>query len=277
MIIRKLSDKKLNILLIQGSPREIDTCPNMNSKTSKIIHYILEKYSPFANFLVVDLSVNQQKKSIIQPCKGCFSSAGGYHCHWECDCYKKGDKKAPDLMMDQDVYKKLEWCDVFIVFSPIHWYAPSSQIKSLFDRLVCANLTITQGEAVELMGKNSKNSKITGNLLKSGEYDHLLKNHLEGKIGSFFLHGDDGSNELESTNMERDNEEKNYAKKIKSFIMPIVMQCRYSGIEVPDELIEAFYTNVDKDYYTANLNFNENDDFLKKSESLMERILKLKN
>ncbi len=34
---------------------------------------------------------NQHKRPIIQPCKGCISTAGGYHCHFPCSCYHKGD------------------------------------------------------------------------------------------------------------------------------------------------------------------------------------------
>ena len=137
MIIRKLGDKKPKVVLFQGSPRDKETCPNMDSKTHTIVEYMVENWSPFINFKVIDLSVNQYKKPIIQPCKGCVSTAGGYHCHFPCSCYNKGDQKLPDLMHELDVYKHLQESDAFIVVSPIHWHSLSAQIKTMFDRLVC--------------------------------------------------------------------------------------------------------------------------------------------
>ena len=98
MIIRKLGDKKPKVLIFQGSPRDKDTCANMESKTHKVVEYMKSKWSPFINFNIIDLSVNQSKRPIIQPCKGCISTAGGYHCHFDCSCYFKGDDKKPDLL-----------------------------------------------------------------------------------------------------------------------------------------------------------------------------------
>ena len=114
--------------------------------------YIVEQWSPFINFKVIDLSVNQHKRPIIQPCKGCISTAGGYHCHFPCSCYNKGDKKMPDLLQELDVYKLLQEADAFIIFSPIHWHSLTSQIKLLFDRLVCINLTMDVWDAINVIG-----------------------------------------------------------------------------------------------------------------------------
>ena len=79
MKIRKLGDRKPRVLVFQGSPRDPDTCSGMISKTHKIVDYITKKWSTFVDFEVVDLAVNHKKKPIIQPCKGCISTAGGYH------------------------------------------------------------------------------------------------------------------------------------------------------------------------------------------------------
>ena len=133
MKIRKLGDKKWKVLIFQGSPRDPDTCPNMESKTHKVIDYVMEKWSPFLEIKVIDLSVNSNKKPIIQPCKGCVSTAGGYHCHFPCSCFFKGMKK-PDLLSELNVYELLQEADAFLVFSPIHWHSLSSQVKTLFDR-----------------------------------------------------------------------------------------------------------------------------------------------
>ncbi len=134
-LFEELNKSKPKVIIFQGSPRDKDTCPNMDSKTHTIVEYIIEKYSDMYDFDIIDLSVNQSKKSIIQPCKGCVSTAGGYHCHWYCTCYKKNDEKKPDFMYDGDIYTKLEKCDAFLVFSPIHWYSVSSQVKAFFVEL----------------------------------------------------------------------------------------------------------------------------------------------
>jgi hypothetical protein len=55
--------------------------------------------------------------------------------------------------------------------------------------------------------------------------------------------------------------------------MPQVLQCKYSGIEVPDNLIEAFYTNKGVPYYEANLDFWENETFFKRADKLIENFL----
>ena len=59
MIIRKLGDKKPNVVLFQGSPRDKETCSGMDSKTEVVVNYLVEQWFPFINFKVIDLSVNQ--------------------------------------------------------------------------------------------------------------------------------------------------------------------------------------------------------------------------
>jgi hypothetical protein len=47
MKVRKLGDWKPKVLVFQGSPRDPDTCANMESKTHKIVEYMISKWSPF--------------------------------------------------------------------------------------------------------------------------------------------------------------------------------------------------------------------------------------
>jgi multimeric flavodoxin WrbA len=267
MIIRKISDKKPNIIIFQGSPRKKNSCSNQESKSEKVANYLYEKWLPFSNIEIIDLSVG---KVIIQPCKGCISTSNGMHCHWACSCFKKGSTKSPDLMYEADIYNKLEKCDGFLVITPIHWYSVSTQVKAMFDRLVCANQTITKEQAIEIFGKeNIKNSEITGNAELSGEYKHLLKNHLEGKFAAFYAHGDDGANDYDGN--QPDTGDKMWD--VKNSVMPLVYQCRYSGINAPDDLIEAFYTNKGIDYYQANLDINKNLEFFERADNLIEKLI----
>lgn len=265
MIIRKLSDKKPHILVFQGSPRREDSCANMESKSHKVVEYLVDKWSPFVDFEVIDLSVG---KVNIQPCKGCVSSANGMHCHWKCSCYMKGDENKPDLMYEANIYDKLEECDGFLIVSPIHWYSVSSQVKAMFDRLVCANLTITVEEALQIFGKgNIKNSELTGRAELSGEYKHLLRNHLQGKLAAFYVHGDDGANDYNGN--PPDTSDKNWD--VRNSVMPLVYQCRYSGINSPDDLVEAFYVNKGIDYYQSNLEINP--EMFQRMDSLIEKMI----
>lgn len=196
-----------------------------------------------------------------------------------CSCYTKGDEKRPDLMYEADIYDHLETCDAFMVFSPVHWYSVTSQVKALFDRLVCANQTLTREQAIEIMGKgNAKNPDITGPMSQSGKYDHLLKNHLEGKYAAFYLHGDNGANDYQKNpkpeslkNYELD--EKMLSENTKIAVMPIVTQCRYSGINVPDDLIETFYMNQGEPYYTSNIDLVNNMRPFESASNLLERLL----
>lgn len=277
MNIRKLSDKKPKVLIFQGSPRDKETCANMESKSHKVVDYITTKWSPFINFKVIDLAVNQSKRPIIQPCKGCVSTAGGFHCHFACSCYVKGDKSKPDLLSELQVYDLLKECDAFIIVSPIHWHSLSAQVKTLFDRLVCVNQTLTIDDAKKLMGsENIKNSEVTGKFAMSGDYDNMLRNHLEGKIAAFYVHGDDGANDYNGKELPdsySDVLDDGFSNNPKNVVMPFVMQLKYSGIYVPDSLIQSFYVNKGVDYYTANLSMNDESEFFERADTLIDNLL----
>jgi hypothetical protein len=48
---------------------------------------------------------------------------------------------------------------------------------------------------------------------------------------------------------------------------------KYSGIYVPDELIQAFYINKGLDYYSANITMNRENEFFERADTLMENLL----
>ena len=276
MIIRKLGDKKPTVVLFQGSPRDKETCSGMDSKTDTIVEYMVENWSPFINFKVINLSVNQHKRPIIQPCKGCISTAGGYHCHFPCSCYNKGDQKMPDLLHELDVYKLLQESDAFIIVSPIHWHSLTTQIKSLFDRLVCINLTMDVWDAINVIGREGiKDPKVTGKLAKTKKYNSLLRNHLEGKVAGFYVHGDNGADDYIDRELppSYDVMDDGFQNNPKNVVMPFINQLKYSGVYVPDELVQAFYTNKGVDYYTANLTVMKNRELFERADTLLDNLL----
>ncbi len=276
MIIRKLGDKKPTVVLFQGSPRDKETCSGMDSKTDTVVEYMVENWSPFINFKVINLSVNQHKRPIIQPCKGCISTAGGYHCHFPCSCYNKGDQKMPDLLHELDVYKLLQESDAFIIVSPIHWHSLTTQIKSLFDRLVCINLTMDVWDAINVIGREGiKDPKVTGKLAKTKKYNSLLRNHLEGKVAGFYVHGDNGADDYNDRELppSYDVMDDGFQNNPKNVVMPFINQLKYSGVYVPDELVQAFYVNKGVDYYKANISMMREREFFERADTLMDNLL----
>lgn len=253
------------ILIFQGSPRREDNCPNQNGKTHQLAQYICDHIPTGVTVDLVDLSVGATPSNI-QPCKGCISTAGGYHCHWPCDCYSRNSTEKPDFMHDYDVYGRLKACDGFLVLTPIHWYAATTVVKSMFDRLVCASLTLTVEQSRALgLGKDATKTRAAE---KAGTHDHLLTNHLEGKVGAFFAHGDSGGADYrEFVKNERGTMPRmpaslrHHARTAdvpegkdndpREALMPLVWQCRYAGIEVPDDLVGGVHINVGLNYAEA--------------------------
>lgn len=282
LVEQKIKNKnaKVKILAIQGSARNEKCCPDKESKSYRLLKNAIKDRDGVL-FDVIDLSVKCDG-NIIQPCKGCISTAGGIHCHWPCSCYSKTDK-VKDFMYEENVYKKLENCDGFVVFSPINWDAPSSVVKSFFDRLVCCNLTLKIEDAKKILDNDIKNSELTRPLAKSGKYNDLLKNHLEGKHAAFFMQGDNGADDYKNISKPDSYIEYMKGKTIKSdpvtCIEPIVKQLVYSGIYVKEGCVDGLISGFGTDYPT-------NDDKLEQEllsrsrkvvDNLVNHILKNEN
>lgn len=265
---------KKKVVLIVGSPRNSDCCPSETSKTEKIANHIQDLFKKDVVFEVVDLSVKCDGINV-QPCKACTSTSS-FHCHWPCDCYsKKSEPK--DLMHQQDVYKKLEECDGFFVLTPINWSSCSSVVKSFFDRLVCASLTITDKQAIDLLGEEDiKNNKKTRELERSGGKNDLLKNHLEGKYAGFFAHGNEGGSDYLEYAKNKTNKslpvipssltdyEKNHGKEdVSKLLDPLVRQCVYMGIHVPDNCVKI-------ETYGFGISYSEVNDLFEKESKLLK-------
>lgn len=266
------NNDKINIVAFQGSPRTKESCSGGNSKTSFLLNEAIQKITKEVKITLIDLKVMDTDPQI-RPCKGCIGTSNGFHCHYECSCYAKGDG-TNDLMHEKDVYKKLKKADGFVVFTPVHWSGPSSQVKALFDRLVCVNLTLTQEQAKEIYGKDIKNPKLTIEAEQSGKYRDLLKNHYEGKVAAFFIHGDDGADDYVNRKMPLsmvDHKQNDYINP-KEAIMPIVNQCRYSGIFVPENCIEGNVFGYKEKYSQNNIDFKKSN-LIDKATKLMQNLI----
>jgi multimeric flavodoxin WrbA len=275
-IISEATKDKIRLVVFSASPRNKKTCPGQSGKTADIAKQAAKSLPKHIKVDFVDLSVKGDGV-IVQPCKGCVSTAGGYHCHWKCTCYGPGSagEKLNDLMFGAKIYDKLEKADGFALFTPINWYSVPTQVKAMFDRLVCASETLTKHQAYDILqiGKDPKKSRACA---KSGEYDHWLKNHLAGKYAAFFIHGDDGANDFEHAGPPEsysEKEERPHNGHVEA-VMPIVSQCKYSGIHVPDDLIFGAHINEGLDYATANDVYDENKKLFDEAKKLLNKLVK---
>jgi hypothetical protein len=146
-------------------------------------------------------------------------------------------------------------------------------VKSFFDRLVCANLTITAEEAQELMDGDIKDSKKSRELEKSGKYSAMLKNHLEGKRAGFFAHGNEGGADYLQFAVDKKKilpiipesllkyEERHGKEDISKLLDPLVRQCVYSGVRVDDCCVRVVT-------YGFGVSYSDSNDAFKKDEDL---------
>lgn len=155
-----------------------------------------------------------------------------------CNCYAKNSKFEPDLMWDLDMYSRLDLADAWAIIAPVNWYAPTSNLKLMFDRLVCINGGNPREDLIE-----HKNAELAMKLEHSDEWKKLSQNHFEGKTCAFFCYGDGGGDELDASGSPKILRHKNYFNPddepfgdMRRTYAPLVWQCRYSGIEVPDHL-----------------------------------------
>ena len=116
----------------------------------------------------------------IHPCKACFSTAAAL-CHWPCSCYPNYSLgQTQDLM--NDIYPLWVRAHGIMLITPVNWYSPSSPMKLMMDRLVCADGG--NPDPTTTHGKDAKKAKQLE--LDGWPYPR----HLEGRVFSVVVHGD---------------------------------------------------------------------------------------
>lgn len=141
-------------------------------------------------------------------------------------------------MWDLDMYSRLDQADAWAILGPVNWYGPTSNLKLMFDRLVCMNGGNPREELID-----HKNPELAMKLEHSEEWKNLSLNHLEGRTAGFFCYGDGGGDEIDPSGRPKILNHKEYFnpqhepfENIRDAYAPLVWQCRYGGIEVPDHL-----------------------------------------
>ena len=226
----------LRVLLIAGSQRRQYNCPGVDGKARTFMKRIASRLPDSWHVDECDLG-NVYGAERIQPCNACVSTSMALCC-WPCNCFEKGSRSEPDLMWEANLYERLELADAWAIIGPVNWYAPSTNLKAMFDRLVCANGGNPWEELIE-----HKNPELAMKLEHSPEWEELSINHLEGRTAAFFCYGDGGGNELGDDGRPKklrhkewfDPEQEPFTNERDAYA-PLVWQCRYSGIEVPDAL-----------------------------------------
>lgn len=180
---------------------------------------------------------NVYGRSKIQSCNACVSTSMDL-CVWPCNCYEKSSWMEPDLMWDMDLYARLDMADAWAIIGPINWYAPSSNLKLMFDRLVCMNGGNPDENLID-----HKNPEKAMALEHTALWKEISVNHLEGRTAGFFCYGDEGGDEMDENNVPKLLKHKNYFDgeaeifdDDKNAYAPLIWQCRYGGIEVPEQL-----------------------------------------
>ena len=228
--------RPFRMLIISGSDRRQYNCPGVDSKSRSLMLRMAERMPVDWEIDYEDLG-NVFARERIQSCNACVSTAMPL-CVWPCNCYEPNNSKEPDLMWNLDVYARLDLADAWAIIGPINWYAPTSNLKLMFDRLVCMN---GGNPREDLIGH--KNPELAMRLEHAPEWKELGLNHLEGRTAAFFTYGDDAADERDATGRPVylrhpeyfDPAEEPY-RNLRDAYAPIVWQCRFSGIEVPNPL-----------------------------------------
>lgn len=240
--------RPFRILIISGSDRRQYNCPGIDSKSRMLMLRMADRLPEDWEIDYEDLG-NVYGRARIQSCNACVSTSMAL-CVWPCNCYKKGDKAEPDLLWDLDLYARLDMADAWVIIGPINWYAPSSNLKLLFDRLVCMNGGNPDEKTID-----HKDPEKAMTLEHSAAWQKMSVNHLEGRTAAFFCYGDYGGDELDEAGRPKVLKHKEYFDpKDEPFeherlaYQPLVWQCRYGGIEVPDHLWTYYCYGKDMKY-----------------------------
>jgi multimeric flavodoxin WrbA len=156
---QKDSASPSRILLINGAARSEHTCPGESSKSWRLAMLARDVFDREKGLEteLLDLSrLTSEYGRHIFPCKTCVSTAMPL-CHWPCSCYPNHSLGQVQDWMN-DIYPMWAAAHGIMIVSPVNWYNPSSVLKLMIDRLVCADggnpdPTSTQGKKPELAKK----------------------------------------------------------------------------------------------------------------------------
>src|SRR6266513_26496 len=175
------AERPFRVLIIAGSDRRQYNCPGVDSKARTLMLQMADRLPQQWEIDYEDLG-NVYGRARIQSCNACVSTSMAL-CVWPCNCYEKNNKKEPDLMWDLDMYARLDLADAWAIIGPINWYAPTSNLKLMFDRLVCTNGGNPCEDTI-----NHKDPELAMKAEHSPEWQMMSLNHLEDRTAAFFCY-----------------------------------------------------------------------------------------
>jgi hypothetical protein len=233
---RPPGERPLRVLLISGSDRRQYNCPGVDSKSRALLLRMADRLPHALEIDYEDLG-NVYGRAQIRSCNACVSTAMAL-CVWPCNCYEKDSRREPDLLWDLDLYARLDLADAWAFIAPVNWWGPTSNLKLLFDRLVCMNGGNPREDLID-----HKDPERAIALEHTEMWQALSENHLEGRGAAFFCYGDGGADEVGSDGRPKllhhkdwFDPERDDTPEGRDTYAPLVRQLRYSGIEVPDPL-----------------------------------------
>jgi hypothetical protein len=233
---RPTAERPFRVLLIAGSNRRQYNCPGVDSKARMLMFRMADRMPQEWEIDYEDLG-NVYGRARIQSCNACVSTSMAL-CVWPCNCYEPAHRKEPDLMWDLDLYARLDLADAWAFVAPVNWYGPTSNLKLMFDRLICMNGGNPREDLID-----HKDPERAMELEHAPEWEGLSRNHLEGRTAAFFCYGDGGGDELDEDGRPKGLRHPEWFDPVqepfedmRQTYAPLVWQCRYSGIEVPDRL-----------------------------------------
>lgn len=250
LLIEATEERPLRVLLIAGSQRRLHSCPGLDSKARALMLRMAAMMPAGWQVDTEDIG-NEHGKPKIQSCNACVSSSMAL-CVWPCNCYGPQSSSQPDLMWNLDLYGRLARADAWAFIGPVNWYGPSSNIKLMFDRLVCINGGNPRPDLID-----KKDTWKAQALERSPLWREISKNHLAGRTAAFFCYGDDGANEEDGNGMPQNLSHPEWfdakahpmrGESEREAYQGLVWQCRYSDIEVPDGLWKCTVFGVGKPY-----------------------------
>ena len=178
---RAPEDRPLRVLVIAGSNRRQYYCPGVDSKARTLMFRMADRLpagvgdrsrgprqrlEPRADPELQRLRLDLAWRSASGPATATRRTAGGQ----------------PDLMWNLDLYARLDLADAWAIIGPVNWYGPSSNLKAMFDRLVCMNGGNPREDLIE-----HKDPELAIALERSPEWEELSQNHLEGRSRGVLL------------------------------------------------------------------------------------------
>lgn len=179
MDYHKLKNRKLEVLVIHGSPRSNSdiTCAHELSNSQLLLEKGLEAIEDNEDINIERINLREYN---ISPCNGCVSTASAL-CGASCDCFPLDPMK--------DLYPKFLISDVILLSTGVNQSMPSSRVKIMMDRMISLDGGFWRTEF------NIKNAEFRTKMIelsKDGNIEYAQR--MFGRVAAYFISSKDQNN-----------------------------------------------------------------------------------